>query len=84
MAEGSGYSLALSDQEVERYRFMAQLARDSEADELAGAGIVPGASVADIGCGPGLMLLELADMVGPSGSVSGVDRERTRSPPPPR
>src|SRR5690349_1447845 len=75
MAEGQAYSLVLSDIEVERYRFMAQVARDTEAALWARAGIVEGASIADVGCGPGLVLLELADVVGATGRVDGVDRD---------
>src|SRR3954471_19051036 len=71
MADGPSYSLALSDIEVERYRFMAQVARAGEAALWDRAGIVEGATIADIGCGPGLVLLELADVVGPSGTVAG-------------
>ena len=68
------YSLALSDGEIERYRFMAKIARETEAAEWRVAGFEPGARVADIGCGPGLVLVELADVVGPSGRVVGIDR----------
>jgi SAM-dependent methyltransferase len=71
------YSLVLSDQEVARYRMMAAMARSTEADAWARAGIVAGARVADVGCGPGLVLVELADVVGPGGSVTGVDREES-------
>jgi SAM-dependent methyltransferase len=69
------YSLALSPDEVERYRFMAQIARADETAAWAEAGIVPGARIADLGCGPGLLLAELADVVGPSGRVAGIDRQ---------
>ncbi len=75
MSDGPSYSLALSDQEVERYRFMAQRARSGEAALWERAGIVGGAAIADIGCGPGLVLMELADVVGRSGRVAGVDRD---------
>ena len=75
MASEHGYSLALTEREIARYRFMAERARLHEADLWTSVGIVAGASVADIGCGPGLVLLELADVVGPSGHVVGVDRE---------
>jgi SAM-dependent methyltransferase len=71
------YSLALSDQEVTRYRMMAAIARSTEADAWTRAGIVAGARVADVGCGPGLVLVELADVVGPGGTVTGVDREES-------
>jgi SAM-dependent methyltransferase len=69
------YSLAMSDAEVARYRLMAQMARDEEHAQWVAAGLVEGASVADLGCGPGLMLAELADLVGPTGRVAGVDRQ---------
>jgi ubiquinone/menaquinone biosynthesis C-methylase UbiE len=75
MSDGPSYSLALSDQEVERYRFMAQRARSGEAELWERAGIVGGAAIADVGCGPGLVLMELADVVGRSGRVAGVDRD---------
>jgi ubiquinone/menaquinone biosynthesis C-methylase UbiE len=75
MAERPSYSLAMSDQEVDRYRVMAQMARSTEADRWAAAGIVEGAAIADLGCGPGLVLAELADIVGSRGRVCGVDRQ---------
>lgn len=69
------YTLAVSEAEVARYRFMAQMALTAEARELTLAGIVDGAVVADVGCGPAAMSVELAAMVGPSGRVIGVERE---------
>lgn len=39
------------------------------------AGIAPGMRVLDIGCGAGDSSLHLASLVGPSGSVVGVDRD---------
>lgn len=41
-------------------------------DEL---GIEPGATVVDLGCGPGADLPALADVVGPSGRVLGLDSD---------
>jgi SAM-dependent methyltransferase len=69
------YSLALSPDEVERYRFMAKMARAQETEAWAEAGIEPGATIVDLGCGPGLVLAELADVVGPAGRVAGIDRQ---------
>jgi SAM-dependent methyltransferase len=69
----STYSLALSEGELDRYRIMAAAAADDEGPWWAAAGIVPGAHVADVGCGPGAILAELARAVGPGGRVTGVD-----------
>ncbi|GAA4904738.1 methyltransferase family protein [Actinomycetospora succinea] len=70
-----GYALRLSDDELVRYRLMAQRAREHEADLWELAGIGPGARVVDVGCGPGAMLPALAACVGPHGAVAGVDGE---------
>lgn len=69
------YALSLSPEELERYRFMAEIARKTEADDWAAAGIRAGATVADIGCGPGAMLRLLAAEVGAGGRAVGVDLE---------
>jgi len=69
------YSLELGKVELARYRFMAARARASEADLWTKVGIVSGARVADIGCGPGSVLELLAQIVGPQGHVSGVDAD---------
>lgn len=69
------YTLAVSDEEIARYRLMAQYALAQESRQLALAGIVAGAVVADVGCGPAAMTVELAVLVGPSGRVVGVERE---------
>lgn len=68
-----GYTLELSEPERMRYRIMAGLARENEADLWEYAGIVPGARVADVGCGPGAVLAEIAQIVGPEGTVVGVE-----------
>jgi SAM-dependent methyltransferase len=44
----------------------------SNADQYY-AGIRPGMSVLDVGCGTGVMLHSLANIVGPAGKVTGVD-----------
>lgn len=67
------YALRLSDGELVRYRMMAQRAREQEADLWELAGLTPGARVADVGCGPGAMVVTLAELVGPCGHVVGVD-----------
>jgi SAM-dependent methyltransferase len=41
------------------------------------AGVQPGQTVLDIGCGPGYASLDLAQIVGPTGRVIGVDESAT-------
>jgi SAM-dependent methyltransferase len=69
------YALRLSENEQARYRMMARRALDREGDLWRLAGITTGARVVDVGCGPGAMLALLADEVGPSGGVAGVDAD---------
>lgn len=69
------YALRLSEVEVGRYRVMAEMARASESDLWRRAGVVPGARVADVGCGPGAVLALLGEEVGPDGSATGVDAD---------
>ena len=47
--------------------------RPEMAPLLAPAALEPGLHVADYGCGPGMLSLELARRVGPDGRVHGVD-----------
>ncbi len=67
------YALQLSGDELARYRLMADRAQAQEADLWELAGLASGARVADVGCGPGAMLVKLAEIVGPGGHVVGVD-----------
>jgi SAM-dependent methyltransferase len=69
------YALALSDDELLRYRALAEEAGDFERTEWEAAGIQEGATVADIGCGPGAILAQLARLVGPTGSAIGIDAD---------
>ena len=67
------YALTLSDDELGRYRLMAERAHAGEADLWSLAGVGAGARVADVGCGPGAVSALLAELVGPDGHVSAVD-----------
>ena len=69
------YTLRVSEVELARYRMMAETARADEADAWTAAGIVPGARVADIGCGPAAISVVLAELVGPGGQVIAVERD---------
>jgi len=67
------YALELSEPERTRYREMARRAREQEGERWERYGVVPGARIADVGCGPGAVLVLLAEIVGPEGSVIGVE-----------
>lgn len=69
------YALALSDAEVARYQFMAEAAERAERDLWIAAGAVPGARIADVGCGPGAVSVRLADFAESGGKVFAVDRD---------
>ncbi|MGH9280057.1 MAG: methyltransferase domain-containing protein [Acidimicrobiales bacterium] len=71
----SEYALKLSATELARYRMMAAKARAAEADVWEAAGIRAGATVADVGCGPGAITAAIAEVVGPTGEVWAVDRD---------
>ena len=71
----ASYSLKLSEQELTRYRMMAASAADNEAAEWSTAGIVPGARIADVGCGPGAILRLLAERIGAEGRAVGIDAD---------
>lgn len=67
------YALALTEDEVARYRRMAEAAQRAEGDLWDIAGVREGAVVADVGCGPGAVSVMLATLVGPTGHVWAVD-----------
>ncbi|MDP9116612.1 MAG: methyltransferase domain-containing protein [Actinomycetota bacterium] len=69
------YALRLGATEIARYQMMAERARASEANLWHTAGINTGATVADIGCGPGAMTALLAEESGPTGCVVAVDND---------
>lgn len=71
----TAYALSLTDSELRRYAAMAAAAREQEGSLWELAGIVPGATVADVGCGPGSVAAELAEIVGPDGRVIAVDQD---------
>ena len=67
------YALQLSDTELLRYEMMAARALEHEREQWTAAGVVEGAVVADIGCGPGAVSIALARQVGPTGRVLASD-----------
>lgn len=73
----ANYALTVTDAEIARYQMMAQEAVKTESGRWVAAGIVTDARVADVGCGPAAVSVELARLVGPSGSVIAVDQEQS-------
>lgn len=71
--EQAAYALRISDAEVTRFRMMAARAMEREGAFLQRAGVVAGARIVDVGCGPGAMLVELARLAGRDGEVVGVE-----------
>jgi len=83
------YALGASDDELRRLIALASAEEDRVRDACSRAGIGAGATVVDLGCGPLGAVHALADVVGPTGSVTGVDasapaleKARTLVPPP--
>lgn len=69
----SEYILGDADPELRRLEEQHVIWRDDTGRLLDRAGFSPGDELLDIGCGPGLTTLDLADRVGPSGRVRAVD-----------
>jgi ubiquinone/menaquinone biosynthesis C-methylase UbiE len=67
------YAMGYTEDELHRLTDQAQLYASSTRALLLEAGIGPGMRVLDVGCGPGDVSLLLAERVGPTGEVVGVD-----------
>jgi ubiquinone/menaquinone biosynthesis C-methylase UbiE len=72
-ASGSTYALGHADVEVQRLLLQGRLYNDYTEHALRLAGLRPGMRVLDIGCGPGDVSFVAAGLVGPTGTVLGVD-----------
>jgi SAM-dependent methyltransferase len=70
------YVLGTHDEEVERLGLQHRVWRPRVLDAFRRAGIVPGASVVDVGAGPGFVSTDLAEIVGPGGKVLALERSR--------
>lgn len=70
------YVLGHSQSELQRLVHQAELLRPLTEHVLRRAGIEAGMRVLDLGCGGGDVSFLIAEMVGSSGSVVGVDRAR--------
>lgn len=70
---GSTYLLGHADVEVRRLLLQGRLYNGYTEHALRQAGLRPGMRVLDIGCGPGDVSFIAARLVGPTGTVLGVD-----------
>ena len=68
------YLLGTHDAELVRLGFQHRVWAGPTADAWERGGFRPGATILDIGCGPGYAALDLAQLVGASGRVVAVDR----------
>lgn len=74
MSEPDQYLLGYLGAEQDRLQRQALELADDSTWLFTQVGLAPGQSVAEIGCGPRGCLDLLADLVGPGGSVVGVER----------
>ena len=70
----SDYLLGHDEQELARLEHQAAVLAPATRTILGLAGIAPGMRVLDLGTGAGDVAFEVAGLVGPQGSVVGVDR----------
>ena len=73
----SDYVLGQSVHEYERLMLQSRILRPYTEKFFRAAGLSPGMRVLDVGSGMGDVALLVADIVGPSGSVLGIDRDPT-------
>ena len=78
------YALGRSDAEARRLMLQHRIYGAATRQLLTEAGIATGMRVLDVGSGAGDVALLLADLVGPTGEVVGVEMPRSRSPSPRR
>jgi SAM-dependent methyltransferase len=77
MTSTTEYLLGHDEQELTRLEHQAAMLAPATRAILGLAGIRPGMRVLDLGTGAGDVAFEVAEMVGPTGSVVGVDQSVT-------
>jgi 2-polyprenyl-3-methyl-5-hydroxy-6-metoxy-1,4-benzoquinol methylase len=73
VAPAGEYALATGAAAVRRLHILHNVYSPVGRRVLLQAGLAAGMKVADFGCGVGVVSRMLAEMTGPSGSVTGVD-----------
>src|SRR4029077_2531398 len=72
--QNPAYVLGHSERELERLRTQARLIEPATRAFFREAGIAPGMRVLDFGSGAGDVAFLAAELVGPEGAVTGIDR----------
>ena len=67
------YVLERTSAEYQRLRRQSQIWEEATERALRKAGLAPGATCLDAGCGPGEVMRLMREIVGPAGHVTGVD-----------
>jgi ubiquinone/menaquinone biosynthesis C-methylase UbiE len=72
----TSYALGHSSAEIQRLKNQAAVLRPITERLLHSAGIYAGMRVLDLGCGAGDVSMLSAELIGPAGSVTGIDRNQ--------
>jgi ubiquinone/menaquinone biosynthesis C-methylase UbiE len=67
------YSLSVGESDLKRMTMLGEIYMPYCIDFLFENGLKPGLTVADVGCGPGNVSLWLAEQVGKTGKIIGID-----------
>lgn len=70
------YALGHSPAEVQRLKSQGAMLRPITERLLRNVGIDVGMRILDLGCGPGDVSMLAAELVGPEGSIVGIDRSQ--------
>lgn len=76
MTSEKDYVLGTHDEEMARLGLQHRAWQPCTRAAWQSAGIGPGQTVLDAGCGPGYASLDLAELVGPSGRVVAIDKSK--------
>jgi len=72
-SQGPTYVMSRTSQEYARLRRQAELLESSTSSVLDRVGLSSCMSCLDVGCGPGEVMRLIAQRVGPTGQVVGID-----------
>jgi ubiquinone/menaquinone biosynthesis C-methylase UbiE len=72
-SQASAYVMGRTSEEYERLRRQAELLEPITASVFARAGLCTGMCCLDVGCGPGEVMRLMAERVGPTGKIVGID-----------